>query len=433
MQNKNIVIARSVTDQGLTPAEAAARYGVSRQWVHVLVRRYRADGPDGLKPRSKAPQSRPGTTPAAVQARILELRKQLTLTGADAGPETIAWHLTREGFRAPAVSTIRRLLHRHGLVIPEPKKRPKSSYVRFEADLPNECWQADITHWFLASGTRVEILDFLDDHSRFLLHLHAEEAFTGPMVTQAMNELISRHGAPFSTLTDNGLVFTARLARFKGARNGFEKLLQAHGIKQKNGKPGHPQTQGKIERFHQTLKRWLAARPKPATINDLQVLLDQFRTWYNHHRPHRALGRTTPAHAYTALPKATPHSVTEPEWRTRTDKIDKNGKVSLRYAGKLRHLGMGRAHIGARVLMLINDRQTSPRTPPPANSPPSTTSTRPRATRHRKPNPQHMRHERQLGEPPQKRLSRDTASKRCRDSGHWCPRGDLNPHALYGH
>lgn len=248
---KNLVIVRSVVDQGLAVAQAAARFGVSRQWVHALVRRYEADGPDGLAPRSRGPKSRPGTTSTAVRERVVQLRRQLTSSGADAGPETIAWHLEREGMRAPSTSTIRRILHAHGLVVPEPKKRPKSSYVRFEADLPNGCWQADITHWHLSDGTRVEILDFLDDHSRYLLHLRASAAYSGPMVVAALQELIDTHGLPASTLTDNGLVFTARLAGRKGGRNGFEKLLQAHHIQQKNGHPGHPQTQGKIERFHQ--------------------------------------------------------------------------------------------------------------------------------------------------------------------------------------
>lgn len=126
-------------------------------------------------------------------------------------------------------------------------------------------------------------------------------------------------------------------------------------IHQKNGAPGHPQTQGKIERFHQTLKRWLTARPLPDTTTELQELLDQFRTWYNTARPHRAIARTTPAIAYAATPKATPNTETTPEWRTRTDVIDAWGKLSLRYAGALRHLGMGRAHIGEPVLMLIHD------------------------------------------------------------------------------
>jgi transposase InsO family protein len=327
--------------------------------MHSLIRRYDAEGPDGLTPRSRAPHTRPGTTPDATRDRIIELRQELTASGADAGPATIAWHLEREGRPAPSTSTIRRILHTAGLVIPAPAKRPRSSYIRFQADLPNECWQADITHWYLASGTRVEILDFLDDHARFLLNIRAAAAFTGPMVVTVMTELISRYGPPMSTLTDNGLVFTTRLARHKGARGGFEKLLAAHGITQKNGRPGHPQTQGKIERFHQTLKRFLTARPLPDTLDDLQRLLSEFQSWYNTARPHRSLGRLTPEQAYTALPKATPTGPNRSEWRSRTDKVDRYGKVTIRYAGKLRHLGIGAAHAGTPVLILIHDRDVT--------------------------------------------------------------------------
>lgn len=359
MKPKNLVIVRAVREQGLTHAEAAARYGVTRQWVHSLVRRYDAEGPTGLTPRSRAPHTRPGTTPDATRERIIALRQELTSSGADAGPATIAWHLEREGRPAPSTSTIRRILHTAGLVVPAPTKRPRSSYIRFQADLPNECWQADITHWYLVSGTRIEILDFLDDHARFLLGIRAASAFTGPMVVTVMTELISRYSPPMSTLTDNGLVFTTRLARYKGARGGFEKLLAAHGITQKNGRPGHPQTQGKIERFHQTLKRFLAARPLPDTIDDLQSLLTEFQSWYNTARPHRSLGRLTPEQAYTALPKAAPTGPNRSEWRSRTDTVDRFGKVTLRYAGKLRHLGIGATHAGTPVLLLIHDRDVT--------------------------------------------------------------------------
>lgn len=355
-KSKNLVIVRAVLDQGLTHAQAADRYRVSRQWVHALVQRYQVGGPDALEPRSRAPHSRPGTTSEAVRERVITLRGELTAQGADAGPLTIIWHLHNEGLHAPSTATIRRILHAAGLITPAPRKRPRSSYHRFEADLPNECWQADITHALLASGTRIEVLDFLDDHSRFLLHLHAAPAFTGTMVVTAMNTLISTFGTPASTLTDNGLVFTARLAGRRGGRNGFEKLLEAHRIRQKNGSPGHPQTQGKIERFHQTLKRWLRARPRPDTLAELQTQLDEFKDWYNTRRPHRALGSRTPTQAYTALPKATPDTTTtEPEWRTRVDRVDQNGKVSLRYAGRMRHLGYGRANSGLNVLLLIHD------------------------------------------------------------------------------
>lgn len=360
MKPKNLVIVHAVHDQGLSHVEAAARFGVTRQWVHTLVRRYEDEGPDGVAPRSRAPKTRPGTTVPAIRDRIIQLRRELTRSGADAGPVTIVWHLEQEGHPAPSTSTIRRILHTAGLITPAPKKRPRNSYIRFQADLPNECWQADITHWFLADGTRIEILDFLDDHARYLLDIRPAAAFTGPMVTAVMTELIRRYGPPMSTLTDNGLVFTTRLARHKGARGGFEKLLAAHGITQKNGRPGHPQTQGKIERFHQTLKRWLKAHPLPDTIDDLAVLLTEFTTWYNTRRPHRSLGRRTPEQAYTDLPKATPTSTSDTtEWRSRTDKVDKNGKVTIRYAGHLRHLGIGRAHTGTPVLLLVHDRDVT--------------------------------------------------------------------------
>jgi len=352
-KDKNLVIVRSVLDQGMTVKAAATKFGTSPQWVNTLIRRYQANGPAALEPQSRAPKQRPQTTAAAVESRIIELRISLTLNGSDNGPETIKWHLEKEGLYAPAISTIRRILHKGGLITPEPRKRPRNSYIRFQAELPNECWQSDITHWFLANGTRIEILDFLDDHSRALLLLQAKDAFKGSDIVTAMQNLIDSLGAPASTLTDNGLVFTTRLATLKGAKNGFEKLLEANGITQKNGKPNHPQTQGKIERFHQTLKKWLKARPRPETIEQLQELLDEFKNWYNNERPHRALGRKTPSEAYTALPKATPSAKPDNEYRTRNDKVDKHGSITIRYGGKLRHLGIGRGHNEKSVLMLI--------------------------------------------------------------------------------
>lgn len=359
MKPKNLIIVLAITEQGLTPAEAATRFSVSRQWVHTLLTRYHAEGPTGVAPRSRAPLSKPGRTPQTIRERIVTLRTELTSQGADAGPATIAWHLTREGHPTPAISTIRRILHAAGLITPAPKKRPRSSYIRFEAELPNECWQADITHWFLSNGTRVEILDFLDDHSRYLIDIRAAATFSGAAVAETLHELIDHHGPPMSTLTDNGLVFTTRFARFKGSKGGFEKLLDTYGILQKNGRPGHPQTQGKIERFHQTLKRFLSAKPRPETMPELQQMLSEFRNWYNTHRPHRSLGSRTPEEAYTALPKATPTGAHATEWRSRTDKVDRHGSVTLRYAGKIRHLGIGRGNAGLPVLMLIHDRNVT--------------------------------------------------------------------------
>jgi transposase InsO family protein len=258
--------------------------------------------------------------PDSIRERIVELRLQLIKDGFDAGPVTIAWHLEQAGVRAPSTSTIRRILHAAGLVTPEPRKRPRSSYHRFVAAQPNECWQSDFTHWRLTDGTDVEILNFLDDHSRYLLACTAHTPVTGELVVDNCLAAADEHGLPASTLTDNGRVYTAR---FGGGRNAFEYLLAVLGVTQKNGHPGHPQTQGKIERFHQTLKRWLGQQPPAATLHDLQTQLDRFRDLYNHQRPHRELGRRTPASAYTALPKAAPPGHGQPgHYRLRYDVLD---------------------------------------------------------------------------------------------------------------
>jgi len=182
--------------------------------------------------------------------------------GLDAGAASIAWHVRQRNNSAPALSTIWRILRAEGLVIPEPKKRPKAYIKRFEAVQPNETWQSDFTHWRLADGTDVEIINWLDDHSRLLLKCVAYQAITGTVVIDTFNQCRSEYGTPFSTLTDNGNVYTAR---FTKGKNGFEYLLSELDIIQKNGSPAHPQTQGKIERFHQTLKKWLLLQ-NPAKI-----------------------------------------------------------------------------------------------------------------------------------------------------------------------
>ncbi len=352
MSRARVAVLKVVTGE-LSVTASAAQYGYSRRHLHRLLARYAEGGLDAVDPRSRRPVSNSAATPDTIRERIVELRLQLTKAGLDAGPVTIAWHLEQEGHRPPSTSTIRRILHAAGLVVPEPRKRPRSSYHRFAAAQPNECWQSDFTHWQLADGTDVEILNFLDDHSRYLLGCTVHAPVTGDAVTSTFLDVADEHGLPASTLTDNGRVYTAR---FGGGKNAFEYLLAILGITQKNGHPGHPQTQGKIERFHQTLKRWLAQQPPAATLHDLQHQLDHFRKVYNHHRPHRELGRRTPASAYTALPKATPPGPGKPShYRLRYDRLDTLGKMSLRRAGRMHHLGIGTAHAGKRVLAIADD------------------------------------------------------------------------------
>ena len=353
MSKARVAVLKIVT-QELSVTAAAAQYGYSRQHLHRLLARYRQGGLEAVEPRSRRPRTNPRATPEPVRDRIIELRLQLKADGWDAGPVTIAWHLEREGHRAPSTSTIRRILHTAQLIEPAPRKRPKSSYHRWAADQPNECWQSDFTHWRLHDGTDVEILNWLDDHSRYLLGCTAHTPVTGDAVATTFLATADEHGLPAATLTDNGAVYTSR---FTGGKNAFEYLLAALGIKQKNGNPNHPQTQGKVERFHQTQKQWLANQPPAATLQELQDQLDRFRHTYNHQRPHRELGRQTPATAYTALPKAAPTKMTgQPEhYRLRYDRLDNLGKMSLRRAGRLHHLGVGAKHARTRVLAIADD------------------------------------------------------------------------------
>lgn len=350
--SKSRVIVLSVVQQGLTKAEVARKYGVTWRWVHTLVTRYEKGGIDALE-KSRKPKSNPPQISPALATRIIELRRELSATGLDAGPGSIRSYLENEGNHAPAESTISRILKRAGLVIPEPRKRPKSSYIRFQADQPNETWQSDFTHWRLADGSDVEIINWLDDHSRYLLSLHAHPRITGEIVIDTFSQNTEDYGLPASTLTDNGSVYTSR---FTGGRNGFEYLLAALGVRQKNGSPGHPQTQGKIERFHQTQKRWLAAKPPAQTLRHLQQQLLEFQHAYNTKRPHRSLEGHTPEHAYHATIKATPQTLADTtHYRIRIDRLDPRGKASLRRGGKMHHLGVREENARKRVLMLIDD------------------------------------------------------------------------------
>ena len=355
--SKHRVAVLKVVSAQLSVTAAAAEYGISRGHLHRLLRRYRAGGLEAVEPRSRRPGASPGRTPEAVRGRIVALRIELTARGLDAGPVTIAWHLGREGLAIPSTSTIRRILHAAGLVTPEPRKRPRSSWIRFEASAPNELWQSDFTHWRLADGTEVEILDWLDDHARFLLAITAFGRVAGDDVVATFVSAGEEHGWPAATLTDNGAVYTSR---FTGGRNGFEYLLAYLGIRQKNGSPGHPQTQGKIERFHQTLKRWLERRPAASGLAGLQAQLDAFREVYNEQRPHRAIGRRTPGEAYRAMPKAMPSGAGgRGHFRLRYDTTDGKGAITLRRAGRLYHLKVGAAWARRRVLAIVDEQEVT--------------------------------------------------------------------------
>ena len=326
--------------------------------------RYEAEGEAAFEPRSRRPKTSPTATAPETMELVLALRKQLSEAGHDAGAETICWHLAQHHTITVSKATVHRILARHGQITPEPKKRPKSSYIRFAAEQPNETWQSDFTHYRLSSpdatpGRDVEIITWLDDHSRYALHVSAHHRITARIVLDTFTETTTQHGHPASTLTDNGMVYTVRFAGGKGGRSLLEHELRRLNIVQKNSRPNHPTTCGKVERFQQTMKKWLRAQPaQPATIAELQKLLDRFRTEYNTRRPHRSLEhRATPAAAYQARPKAAPNAdrARETHDRVRSDKTDRVGTVTLRHNGRLHHIGVGRTHAGTYVRLLVQD------------------------------------------------------------------------------
>jgi transposase InsO family protein len=344
---------------GSSQSEVARTYGVSQSWVSRLMARYATEGQAAFEPRSRRPLTSPNATDAVTTELVLRLRKQLCEFGLDAGADTIGWHLSHHHDTQLSRATIHRILARAGAVTPQPAKRPKASYLRFAAEMPNETWQSDFTHYRLTTGADTEIITWLDDHSRLALHVSAHPRITGPIVLATFRKAVEQHGYPASTLTDNGMVYTTRFAGGRGGRTGLEAELRRLDIVQKNSRPNHPTTCGKVERFQQTLKKWLAAQPaQPSTTAELQTLIDVFIAAYNHHRPHRSLPhRATPATAYAARPKATPSTdrTADTHDRVRTDKIDRTGCVTLRLGGRLHHIGIGRTHARTPVLLLVQD------------------------------------------------------------------------------
>jgi transposase InsO family protein len=349
------LVITAVTLEGRSKSAVAAEYGLSRRWVQKLLQRYATEGEAAFEPRSRRPHSSPNKLPVALEDEIVELRKFLAEEGLDSGPSTIAYHLAERHGGAPSFSTIWRVLSRRGFVVPEPHKRPRNSIIRFQADQPNERWQADVTHVRIAKAYEVEVFNQLDDHSRLLVGSDARGTFKASDIVTCFDKATVCYGTPATYLTDNAAVFT-------GAYRGLgwvalERELVSRGVMLRHSRPYHPQTCGKVERFHQTLKKWLEHQDRANTIAELQSQLDVFREYYNNFRPHRALGRKTPQSAFTARPKAVPHDgpLAIGHFRTRRDVVDTAGKVTLRHNSKLHHIGLGRRWAGTRIVLLVHE------------------------------------------------------------------------------
>jgi transposase InsO family protein len=339
-----------------SPTEIAKAHGISRSWLYELIARVRSGGYEALAPHSRRPRSSPRAAGEEVIATVLRLRQELLAAGHDAGPQTISHHVAaRLAQPPPSRSTIWRILRRHGLITPQPHKRPRSSFVRFEASLPNERWQADATDWHLADGARVEILNFVDDHSRLFV---AAVACTTVKAADALETFLgaaNEFGLPASLLTDNAAVFSGKSRK---GRVLLESELDRLGIVSKHSTPYHPQTCGKVERLHQSLKRFLTRQPPADSLGGLQAQLDAFRLYYNQSRPHRALDGRTPAQAFAARVKAGPAAeLASIQYRVRHDRIDKTGTVTLRYRSRLRHIRVGADHRNKPVVIFAAGAQ----------------------------------------------------------------------------
>jgi len=286
--------------------------GVSRQTFYKYLGRFRAEGVDGFFPRSRAAVTSPSLTSAAVEEAIVKARKDLDDEGADNGAISVRWRLERDGVDPlPSRATVHRVLVRRGQVVAQPRKKPTAAKVRrFEAPFPNAMWQMDGFEYRLADRSKVVVIQVEDDCSRLDLADLAAVSENGDAAWVVVQTAIGDYGLPSTMLTDNG-------SAFNGHRRGFstalETRLRALGVTPISTSNAHPQTNGKNERGHKTLRKWLAKRPPAADLAELQTLLDTYRDWYNQRRRHQALGGLTPQQRWDLADRARPDGTPIPE------------------------------------------------------------------------------------------------------------------------
>jgi transposase InsO family protein len=331
---------------GESVTEVCARRGISRASFYRYRRRYLEEGAEGLEPRSRRPRASPAQIAAFIEVEICTLRRRHPRWGA----RRIRAELGRAGISPPAVSTIHQALRRNHLVAPQPP-RPRQARRRFEREAPNDLWQIDATQVALAGGEEAWVVDCLDDHARFCLSALACASPTGEAAWDCFTGAAAAHGLPRQLLSDNHLSFTGRLF---GVEVAFERKLAERGVKLINSAPAHPQTLGKLERFHRTLKEWLAEEGPASDLEHLQLRLDRFRVHYNEERPHQGIGDRTPAERYAAsLPGTGAHGApalaaeADPRYPPRSilRKVAANGV----FAYKTSDINIGLRFAGARV------------------------------------------------------------------------------------
>jgi transposase InsO family protein len=338
------IFAMQAADLVPNVAAVCRELQISRQTYYKYRRRFAAEGVDGLAPRSRRPASSPRATPAGMVAEIITARTALEAEGWDFGAISIRYRLLFAGLQPPAARTIHRILVREGMVLAEPAKRPRSSLRRFTFPATDDCWQIDAFNHRLANGHAVVVFQLIDDHSRSEVGTLAWPAEETAGAWECVSRAIRQYGPPRMLLSDNGLAFSGKRMGFTGS---FESNLRLIGVKPITSRPYHPQTNGKNERAHRTLQQWLRKHPAPATIDDLQQLLDSYRIDYND-RPHQALNGDTPRDRRLRglRHKPTP-AVIEPPTIVTNSRTNTRGVVSV--AGTIIPTGVEFAHLPVTV------------------------------------------------------------------------------------
>jgi transposase InsO family protein len=278
-----------------------AEQGISRKTFYLLRARAREDGPASvLEPRSRRPRTTPTRISDEVKDQAVNVRAVLESSGLDHGPISVFERMRQMGLEPPSVAALARLFRERGLSRKEPRKRPRASYRRFVYPAPNACWQLDATQYVLARGRKCVIFQLIDDHSRLAIASHVADSETAAGALAVFTKGVAAHGVPQRLLSDNGMALNPSRRGWAGQLVTYARSL---GVEPITGKPYHPQTRGKNERFHQTLFRWLDNQPLADTIQALQAQVDAFDIIYNTQRPHQGLpGRITPQAAWDATP-----------------------------------------------------------------------------------------------------------------------------------
>jgi transposase InsO family protein len=285
-------------EAGCPVTEVAARHGVSRQSVHAWVRRYKAGGLAALADRSHRPASCPHQIAGEIEAAVCELRRSHPRWG----PARLAFELGRRDITpVPSQATLYKVLVRNALIAPGQRRRPVSSYIRWEREEPMELWQLDVMGGvFLSGGTELKLVSGIDDHSRYCVTAQLVARATGRAVCAAFAASLARYGIPGEVLTDNGKQFTGRFTRPRPSEVLFERICRENGITTRLTRPRTPTTTGKIERWHKTLRtEFLATCDSFASLAHAQAELDAWVDHYNRERPHQSLGMSTPASRFT--------------------------------------------------------------------------------------------------------------------------------------